>query len=93
VPSWLDSTIAWWSLVAEHNAQILASVEILARQLHTALTKRAVIDQAIGIVRARTGRGTEDALAQLRVLARTQNITLIELCRRTVDDAIAAAGK
>lgn len=65
---------------------------LLARELHTALTRRAVIDQAIGIIAARTGRGTDGAFAQLRLLARAQNITLVEVCQRTVDDAIAATG-
>lgn len=76
--------------VAEGSAQVLASAMIFSRQLHTALTRRAVIDQAIGIVRARTGRDTREAFAQLRLRARTQNITLLEVSRRLVDDAIAA---
>jgi AmiR/NasT family two-component response regulator len=77
--------------VAEHSAQVLASAVLLARQLHTALTRRAVIDQAVGIVVARTGRGTEEAFAQLHRQTRSQNITLVEVCQHIVDDAIAAA--
>jgi AmiR/NasT family two-component response regulator len=65
---------------------------ILARQLSLALTRRAVIDQAIGILRARTGLGAEDALAQpRRPLTGTHNVTLAEVCQRIVDDAIRAA--
>jgi AmiR/NasT family two-component response regulator len=79
--------------VAEHSAQILASAVLLARQLHTALARRAIIDQAIGIMAARTGRGTDEAFAQLRLLTRSQNITLIEMCQHIVDDAIATSGE
>jgi AmiR/NasT family two-component response regulator len=77
--------------VAEHSAQILAPAVLLAGQLPTALTKQAAIDQAIAIIAARTGRGTDEAFAQLRLLTRAQNITLVEVCRRMVDEAIAAA--
>jgi GAF domain-containing protein len=42
--------------VAVHNAQVLAQAQALSAQLQTALTTRAVIDQAIGVIRARTGR-------------------------------------
>jgi AmiR/NasT family two-component response regulator len=66
---------------------------ILARQLSTALARRAVIDQAIGIMCARTGDATEEALAQLRAVSRTQNVTLVEVSQRIVDDAIAAADR
>jgi AmiR/NasT family two-component response regulator len=77
--------------VAEHSAQVLASAMLLARQLHRALTRRAVIDLAIGIVAARSGRGTDDAFTQLHLLTQEQHITLVEVCQRIVDDAIAAA--
>ena len=77
--------------MAERSAQVLASALLLARQLHAALTRRAVIDQAIGIMAARTGRSAAEAFAQLRLLTRTQNITLVEVSQRIVDDAIAAA--
>jgi AmiR/NasT family two-component response regulator len=77
--------------VAEHSAQVLASALLLARQLNAALARRAVIDQAIGIIVARTGRSTDDSLAQLRLLARTHDAALVGECQRIVDDAIAAA--
>jgi AmiR/NasT family two-component response regulator len=79
--------------LAEHSAQVLASAVLLVRQLRTALARRAVIDQAIGIVAARTGHGTDGAFRQLRLLARSQNMTLIEVCQRIVDDAVTTAGE
>ena len=47
--------------VAVHNAQILAHALALTAQLQTALSTRPVIDQAIGLIRGRSGRTTEEA--------------------------------
>src|SRR6202044_3807924 len=56
--------------VAVHNAQILADALALTVQLQTALSTRPVIDQAIGLIRGRTGRSAEDAFAQLRAMSK-----------------------
>jgi GAF domain-containing protein len=52
--------------VAVHNAQVLAEAVQLTTQLQTALSSRPVIDQAIGLVRGRTGVTAEQAFARLR---------------------------
>jgi GAF domain-containing protein len=55
--------------VAVHNAQTLASALSLTVQLQTALSTRPVIDQAIGVIRGRTGRRVEDAFSHLREMS------------------------
>jgi len=55
-----------------HNAHLLAQAMALAAQLQTALSTRPVIDQAIGLLRGRTGRSAEDAFAQLRAISQAE---------------------
>jgi GAF domain-containing protein len=47
--------------VAVHNAQILTRALALTAQLRTALASRPAIDQAIGLIRGRTGATAEEA--------------------------------
>jgi ANTAR domain len=47
--------------VAVHNAQILAHALALTAQLQTALSTRPLIDQAIGLIRGRSGRSADEA--------------------------------
>jgi AmiR/NasT family two-component response regulator len=79
--------------VAEHSSQILASAGTLAIQLQTALSRRVVIDQAIGVLRGRTGADAAESFERLRRLRRTENSTLVEVAQRVVDEAIARAGR
>src|SRR6185503_20258024 len=51
--------------VSVHNAQILAEALTLTAQLQTALSTRPVIDQAIGLLRGRTGGTAEEAFGRL----------------------------
>ena len=55
--------------VAVHNAQVLAHAMALTAQLQKALLTRPVIDQAIGLIRGRSGRSTEEAFTQLRAIS------------------------
>src|SRR6478672_12767835 len=45
--------------VAVHNAQLLAQAVTLTSQLQAALSTRPVIDQAVGLLRGRSGGSTE----------------------------------
>jgi AmiR/NasT family two-component response regulator len=74
-----------------HNAQILAQAMALAVQLQTALSTRPVIDQAIGLLRGRSGRSAEDAFAQLRAISQTEHRKLAEVAQRIVDEAVRRA--
>jgi GAF domain-containing protein len=77
--------------VAVHNAQILADALSLAIQLQTALSTRPVIDQAIGVVRGRTGRSVEDAFAHLRAMSQKEHRKLADVAQQIVDEAVRRA--
>lgn len=77
--------------VAVHNAQILADALVLTAQLQTALAARPVIDQAIGLIRGRTGRSAEDAFIQLRAISQAEHRKLADVAQRLVDDAVRRA--
>lgn len=77
--------------VSVANAQMLAQAERLVGQLTTALTSRADIDQALGIVRSRTGGTSEDAFARLRTESQARNVKLADIAREIVHDAVARA--
>ena len=73
------------------------SLRNLAANLEKALTSRAVIDQAKGVLMARLGIGAEEAFARLVTLSNRLNIKLRDLARLVVEDhagdVIAAAGR
>jgi GAF domain-containing protein len=77
--------------VAVHNAHVLAQAMTLTVQLQTALTTRAVIDQAIGLLRGRSGRTAEDAFAQLRAISQAEHRKLADVAQRIVDEAVRRA--
>ncbi len=77
--------------VSVHNAQVLAQSQLLADQLKEALTTRAVIDQAIGVIMSRTGAGPEEAFQRLRVRSQAEHIKLAEVSRLLLDEAVRRA--
>lgn len=77
--------------VAVHNAQVLAQARALAMQLQTALSSRPVIEQAIGILRARTGGTADEAFARLRSISQAENAKLAAVSLRIVDEAVRRA--
>ncbi|KWX20845.1 histidine kinase [Mycolicibacterium wolinskyi] len=77
--------------VAVHNARILADALTLTVQLQTALATRPVIDQAIGIIRGRTGRSAEDAFAQLRAISQSEHRKLADVAHNIVEEAARRA--
>ena len=76
---------------AVHNAQVLADALTLNAQLRKALVSRPVIDQAIGLIRGRTGRSEEDAFAQLQAMSQAQHRKLAEVAELVVDEAVRRA--
>lgn len=77
--------------VAVHNAQVLARAQELTLQLQTALSTRPVIDQAIGLLRGRTGGSSEEAFARLRELSQGEHTKLVIVAQRLVDEAVRRA--
>ena len=77
--------------VAVRNAQVLEHARVLTGQLQTALNSRAVIDQAMGILMARTGGTAEQAFASLRRMSQADNVKINALARNIVDEAVRRA--
>ena len=77
--------------IAVQNAQVLAQAKRLATQLQTALTNRAVIDQAIGILISRIGCGAEEAFDRLRQISQSENQKLHTVAQSVVDEAMNRA--
>jgi GAF domain-containing protein len=77
--------------VAVHNAQVLSHAFALTAQLQKALSTRPLIDQAIGLIRARSGRSTEEAFTQLRAISQAEHRKLAEVAEQIVDEAVRRA--
>jgi GAF domain-containing protein len=77
--------------VAVHNARLLAQVRRLTTTLQLALTNRATIDQAIGILRSRWGVSADEASAQLRVMSDHEHVRLSLVAAHLVQEAVREA--
>jgi GAF domain-containing protein len=77
--------------VAVHNARILAHAMVLTAELQKALSTRPVIDQAIGLIRGRSGRSAEDAFTQLRAISQSEQRKLADVAQHLVDEAVSRA--
>lgn len=77
--------------VAVHNAGVLAQALALTTQLQAALLSRPVIDQAIGVVRARSGCTSEEAFARLRDISQREHTKLVDVAQQLVDEAVGRA--
>lgn len=77
--------------VAVHNARLFAHTRLLAEQLQSALDRRPVIDQAVGLIRGRAGGSAEEAFAQLKRTSQSEHRPLVEVAERVVANAVARA--
>ncbi len=77
--------------VAVHNAQILTQALDLIAQLQTALTSRPVIDQAIGLLRSRTGSTQDEAFNRLRAISQNDHVKLYDVAQHIIDEAVRRA--
>jgi hypothetical protein len=77
--------------IAVQNAQVLAQTKRLAMPLQGALTNRATIDQAIGILMSRFGCSPDDACDRLRQTSRSENQKLHSIASRIVERAVRLA--
>jgi len=84
----LGEAFAVPAAVSVANAQVLAQAERLVGQLREALTSRAVIDQALGVVMSRTGVSAPEAFERLRALSQSRSVRLAEVARELLAEAV-----
>lgn len=77
--------------IAVQNAQVLAQTQRLAANLQRALTNRAVIDQAIGILISRSGISADEAFERLCAMSQSNHIKVAALATSIVDEAARRA--
>lgn len=87
----LGTQFARSAAVSVYHAQLLSSARARTDQLQRALGSRAVIDQAIGIIRSRSGASAEQAFERLTQMSQQENIKLVTLAERLVDEAVRRA--
>ena len=87
----LGSQFAATAAVSVHNAELLATARARTEHLQRALGSRAVIDQAIGIVRSRTGATADEAIERLKRTSQAENVKLAVVAERLVDEAVRRA--
>ncbi|MET0864738.1 MAG: GAF and ANTAR domain-containing protein [Nakamurella sp.] len=77
--------------IAVQNAQILQQAKRLAAGLQAAASSRTMIDQALGIIRSRTGCSSDEAYDRLRTMSQTRNTKLVVVAKTLVDEAVRRA--
>jgi GAF domain-containing protein len=77
--------------VAVQNAQVLEQTKRLAASLQGALSTKALIDQALGIIRSRSGASSDEAFARLRAMSQTRNVKLAVVAESLVEEAVRRA--
>ncbi|RAV17021.1 hypothetical protein DQP55_03155 [Mycolicibacterium sp. GF69] len=87
----LGTQFAGPAAVSVYNGQLLAGARERTRQLQRALGSRAVIDQAIGIIRSRSGASAEEAFERLTRLSQAENVKLHIVAERLVVEAVRRA--
>jgi GAF domain-containing protein len=83
----VGSLFADQASVALTNAQLYDSAYRLTQQLQEALTSRAVIDKAKGILMGQRGMGVDEAFAVLRTTSQRENRKLRDIAQELVDRA------
>jgi GAF domain-containing protein len=73
------------------NAQVLARSQVQIEQLKEALRIRPVIDQAIGIIRYRTGKSEEEAFGRLREISKVKHVKVSDVAHDLVEEAVRTA--
>lgn len=87
----LGSQFARSAAVSVYNAQLLANAQEAALRLQRALDSRAVIDQAIGVIRSRSGASADEAFERLIHISQTENLKLHTVAERLVEEAARRA--
>jgi GAF domain-containing protein len=87
----LGSQFAGPAAVSVYHAQLLASASERTDRLQRALKSRAIIDQAIGIIRSRSGLSAEAAFDRLTQLSQSENVKLHIVAEHLVEEAVRRA--
>lgn len=87
----MGSQFAGPAAVAVYNTQLLASTRQRTTQLQRALQSRAVIDQAIGIIRSRSGGTAQEAFDRLTHISQREHVKLADVAEHLVDEAVRRA--
>jgi hypothetical protein len=77
--------------VSVYNARLLMEARHRAEQLQRALGSRSVIDQAIGIIRGRSGASAEEAFGWLVKVSQSENVKLHVIAERLVEESVPLA--
>lgn len=81
----LASAFASYAAVALANAALYSNTADLARQLNTAMTSRAVIEQAKGMIMAQRNCSADEAFALLAQASQNANRKLRDIAQQLVD--------
>lgn len=87
----LGSAFAQAAAVSVYNTQLLVATQQRAENLERALITRQVIDQAIGILRSRTGGSAEDAFDRMKRISQSENTKLAVVAERIVEESVRRA--
>jgi AmiR/NasT family two-component response regulator len=77
--------------IAVQNAQVLEQTKRLAATLQAVLTNRAIIDQALGIIRSRSGLTSDEAYQRLREMSQSSDTKLVIVAQSVVGEAVRRA--
>ena len=77
--------------IAVQNAQVLAQTQRLAAKFQSAMTNRAMIDRAVGILMSRSGITHDDAEARIRLLSQQENTKMAAVAEGIVAEAVRRA--
>jgi GAF domain-containing protein len=83
----MGETFAPQAAVTVFNAQMLAQAERLVAQLQHALTSRATIDHAIGVLMSRSGGTETQAFDALRGMSQSRSMKLADVAEEIVREA------
>ena len=87
----LGSQFARPAAISVYNSQLLANAQDRTLRLQRALDSRSVIDQAIGIIRSRSGGTAAEAFERLAHISQSENIKLYGVAEGLVEEAVRRA--
>lgn len=77
--------------LAVHNAHALSEAIALTTRLQAALAARPVIDEAIGVIRSRTGLTSGQARERLQAMSQHEHTKMVDVARQLIDEAARRA--